>query len=118
MNMEKENIRKEIEAIDEFVLTTEKEIKQQDISLIKKQFANQLDDLSDAFVNRTNDNNDLFLNDNADFSTFKDSVFELRTLAKKAIDAGHSNVINATIGSLFDENKKIVTLNTVYDCLR
>ena len=140
MNMEKENIRKEIEAIDDmlsdlfekrivlakkekdlneqekFVLTTEKEIKQQDISLIKKQFANQLDDLSDAFVNRTNDNNDLFLNDNADFSTFKDSVFELRTLAKKAIDAGHSNVINATIGSLFDENKKIVALNTVYDC--
>jgi aspartate/tyrosine/aromatic aminotransferase len=138
--MEKENVRKEIQAIDDmlsdlfekriilskkekdliekerFVLTTEKEIKDSDVSLIKKQFANQLDDLSKAFVKRTNDINDLFLNNSADFSVYKDSVFELRTLAKKAIDEGNSDVINATIGTLFDENKKIAIIDTVYDC--
>ena len=63
---------------------------------------------------KNNETNDMFLNDNADFSTFKDSVFELRTLAK-TIDAGHDNVINATIGSLFDENKNS-SFDTVYDC--
>ncbi len=138
--MEKENVRKEIEAIDDmlsdlfekritlakkendltekekFVLAMEKEIKNEDVSLIKKQFANKLDDLSKAFVNRTNDANDLFLNDDADFSVFKDSVFELRTLAKKAIDEGSTDVINATIGTLFDENKKIAVIDAVYDC--
>ncbi|MGI6608652.1 MAG: pyridoxal phosphate-dependent aminotransferase [Erysipelotrichaceae bacterium] len=138
--MEKENIRKEIAAVDDmlsdlfekritlakkesdliekekFVLTVEKGIKKQDVSMAKKQFNNQLDNLSAAFINRTNDNNDLFLNDNADFSVFKDSVFELRTLAKKAFDQGNKDAINATIGSFFDEDKKIITLNTVYDC--
>ena len=138
--MEKENVRKEIEAIDDmlsdlfekrmvlakkesdltqqekFVLTMAKNIRPEDVSLIKKQFNNQLDDLSQAFVNRTNDNSDLFLNNHADFSVFKDSVFELRTLANKAIAQGETNVINATIGTLFDENKKIAILDTVFDC--
>ncbi len=140
MNMEKENARKEIIAIDDmltdlfekrikmakkeadliekekFVLTTEKQINDEDITSIKKQFNNQLDDLSKAFINKVNDNDDVFLNNHADFSVFKDSVFELRSLAKKAIDQGCTNVINATIGTLFAEDKKIATLDSVYEC--
>lgn len=48
-----------------------------------------------------------------------DKVFAITDRAKKAIEIyGKENVINATIGVLYDDNEKLVSLNTVVDTYR
>lgn len=48
-----------------------------------------------------------------------DKVFAITDRAKKAIEIyGKENVINATIGVLYDDNEKLVSLDTVVDTYR
>lgn len=48
-----------------------------------------------------------------------DLIFMTASRAKKAIEKyGKDNVIDSTLGTLFDENEKFVALDTVYDTLK
>lgn len=57
-----------------------------------------------------------FTRSSADLSKINDTVFKVAKLAKEDIEKnGNDLVINATIGSLYDENGKLVALNSVYE---
>ena len=55
----------------------------------------------------------MFFKKNKDLSIFKDAVFEVSDLAKQDKDP---NVVNATIGSLCDEEGKIISFDSVFKC--
>ncbi len=55
-----------------------------------------------------------FLNDWSDSSEYLDAVFAASSLAQKAKAEGR-NIINATLGSLYNEEGKLYTLSSVYD---
>ena len=57
-----------------------------------------------------------FFNHWSDISSYSDAVFAANSLAKKAAEAGH-DVINATLGTLYDESGKLFVNETVYRCL-
>lgn len=62
-----------------------------------------------------NDINEPFLNRNADFSPYRDMAFDLSAMARKDRAVNGDKVINATLGSFFGEDGKILTFKTVYD---
>lgn len=58
------------------------------------------------------------LSKNARWPKFDDNIFATATRAKKAIEIyGEDQVINSTLGALYDDDGKIVTLPSVYDTL-
>lgn len=57
----------------------------------------------------------MFLKESTDHSLFKDGLFAVSTIAIADEDP---NKINATVGSLYDEEGKLVTFNTVYETLK
>ncbi len=57
-----------------------------------------------------------FIRKNIDHQPIVDNVFKIVNLANKAIEKkGKENVVNATIGSLYDEDGNLVALNSVFD---
>ena len=63
-------------------------------------------------------NKELFLNETADFSQYNDVVFQISALAKKDRLVNGDLTVNATIGSLYTEEGKILVFHTVYDSFR
>lgn len=59
-----------------------------------------------------------FIKESADKKPIVDTVFAIVSKAKKAKEEyGEENVVDATIGSLYDEHGKIVAFKTVFDSL-
>lgn len=57
-----------------------------------------------------------FIRENIDHNPIVDNVFKIVNLANEAIaEKGKENVINATIGSLYDEQGQLVALDTVFN---
>lgn len=57
-----------------------------------------------------------FTRKSAPLTPIEDNVFAIVRMAKKDIaENGPENVVNATIGSLYDEEGKLVALNSVFD---
>ncbi len=57
-----------------------------------------------------------FIKSSANNTPIEDTVFAIVKLAKKDIEEnGSENVVDATIGSLYDENGKIVAYDSVFD---
>ncbi len=57
-----------------------------------------------------------FVRENIDHSPIVDNVFKIVSLANEAIaKKGKENVVNATIGSLYDEDGQLVALDTVFN---
>ena len=57
-----------------------------------------------------------FTKKNIDHSPIRDSVFSVAAKAAEAIKIyGKDNVVNATIGSLYNEEGELVALKTVFD---
>ena len=57
-----------------------------------------------------------FTKKNIDHSPIRDSVFSVAAKAARAIKIyGKDNVVNATIGSLYNEEGELVALKTVFD---
>ena len=63
-------------------------------------------------------NKELFLNETADFSQYNDVVFQISALAKKDRLVNGDLTVNATIGSLYTEEGRILVFHTVYDSFR
>ncbi len=60
-----------------------------------------------------------FVKDSVNRTPIVDTVFVIVDKAKKAIaELGPEAVVNATIGSLYDEDGKLVALDTVFDSLK
>ena len=57
-------------------------------------------------------NKELFLNETADFSQYNDVVFQISALAKKDRLVNGDLTVNATIGSLYTEEGKILVFHT------
>lgn len=58
-----------------------------------------------------------FINKTKKEINYIDNVFPSFNLAKEAKEKfGNKKVIDATVGTLYDENKKIVSFNTVFNC--
>ena len=54
-----------------------------------------------------------FIRQNIDHQTIVDNVFKIVSLANDAIaEKGKENIVNATIGSLYDEEGNLVALHT------
>lgn len=57
-----------------------------------------------------------FIRENIDHNPIVDNVFKIVSLANEAIaKKGKENVVNATIGSLYDEQGQLVALDTVFN---
>ena len=57
-----------------------------------------------------------FIRENIDHQPIVDNVFKIVNLANDAIaKKGKENIINATIGSLYDEDGNLVALDTVFN---
>ena len=57
-----------------------------------------------------------FIREKIDHNPIVDNVFKIVNMANSAIaEKGEENVVNATIGSLYDEEGKLVALDTVFD---
>lgn len=57
-----------------------------------------------------------FTRSSADCTKINDTVFKIAKLAKEDIEKnGNDHVVNATIGSLYDEDGKLVALKSVYE---
>ena len=69
-------------------------------------------------INMTEMNKELFLNETADFSQYNDVVFQISALAKKDRLVNGDLTVNATIGSLYTEEGRILVFHTVYDSFR
>lgn len=76
---------------------------------------NLLFDLTEQLQNQLGNRADPFLRENSDLAAFKDSVFALSHQAALDKQQHPDQVINATIGSLHDENDALVTFKSVYD---
>ena len=60
-----------------------------------------------------------FVKDSVNKQPIVDNVFTIVSKAKQAIaEYGNDAVVNATIGSLYGEDGKLVALDTVYDSLK
>lgn len=55
----------------------------------------------------------MFIKNSKDKSIFKDNIFNISSLAIKAKKEG-KEIINASLGTLYNENNKLVTLNSFY----
>lgn len=61
----------------------------------------------------------MFIKDTKDTSKLIDTVFKIASLAKQAKkELGNNAVIDASLGSLYDEDEKFVALNSVFDTYR
>ena len=61
----------------------------------------------------------MFTKKEKDTSKLIDTVFKIASLAKKAKqELGNENVIDATLGSLYDEDNNLVTLNSFFNTYR
>ena len=76
---------------------------------------NLLFDLTEQYQNQLGKRNDPFLRENSDLSAFNDNVFALSHHASLDRLQNPDEVINATIGTLHDEEDNIVTYRSVYD---
>ena len=57
-----------------------------------------------------------FIRQNIDHQPIVDNVFKIVSLANEAIaKKGKENIVNATIGSLYDEDGNLVALDTVFN---
>lgn len=56
-----------------------------------------------------------FTNDKANRTPLQDNVFRIASLAKEDAKVNKDLVINATVGSLCDEDSKLATLDSVYE---
>ncbi|MBP3891808.1 MAG: aminotransferase class I/II-fold pyridoxal phosphate-dependent enzyme [Solobacterium sp.] len=57
-----------------------------------------------------------FPKQSANLTPHKDSVFTIVEMAKKAkAEVGEENIVDATIGSLYDENSELVAFESVFD---
>ena len=57
-----------------------------------------------------------FIRENIDHQPIVDNVFKIVNLANDAIaKKGKENIVNATIGSLYDEDGNLVALDTVFN---
>ena len=57
-----------------------------------------------------------FIRQNIDHQPIVDNVFKIVSLANDAIaKKGKENIVNATIGSLYDEDGNLVALDTVFN---
>ncbi|MDR1794195.1 MAG: aminotransferase class I/II-fold pyridoxal phosphate-dependent enzyme [Erysipelotrichaceae bacterium] len=56
-----------------------------------------------------------FFNKNANPQGNEDTIFKAAHAAKAAIDSGATDVINATIGTLCDENEQLVVFKSVFE---
>ena len=57
-----------------------------------------------------------FIRENIDHQPIVDNVFKIVSLANDAIaKKGKENIVNATIGSLYDEDGNLVALDTVFN---
>lgn len=77
--------------------------------------ANTLFDMTEQFQDQIGNRADPFLKENSDTSPFKDGAFALSHQATLDFQSNPEEVINATIGSLHDEDDKMVALKTVYN---
>ena len=58
-----------------------------------------------------------FVHKHANMTPIVDTVFKVVSLAKEAkLKYGKENVVDATIGSLYNEEGKLVALDTVFTC--
>ena len=59
-----------------------------------------------------------FIKNNKNYNPLIDTVFSVATLAKKAKEMyGNENVVDATIGSLCDEEGNLVAFDSVFSSL-
>ena len=78
-------------------------------------FQKDLFTLSRKYQDEKNGNDDAFLRYGVDFSTYSDNGFNAGKLAREAMARNPKGTVNATVGSMRNEENEILAFNTVYD---
>lgn len=97
---------------EKYVLQTGKS-NTQAIEKAKADFSNQLQLSQDNFIKLLERKDSFFTRSDKDTTSYDDPIFALNNQAKKDID---ENKINATLGTLLNEDKQICIFDSVYEC--
>ncbi len=106
------NQRLDADKQENYVLNiSNKKIDENTVKNYQNRLKNQMETLDSFIEKKLDDKTDAFLKEGVDYSTFTDMTFIISGQGKADTD---ENKINATIGSLFSDEGKIVAFDTVY----